>query len=291
MPTTTPAPTTVSNQPATADPAEAGWDRRRLLTVATVCATVVVLLAAGLVYAVVWTVRTATTPAATDTADPVRGPLLVDDATPEQRRDAIAAAPMTAVDVSAATAGAPATTPAPTMVLPSPTAVGAADVPTGYPHTPPGAVAQLAAITTSVVSAMSVQHATAVHRGWAAPGAPVVSEWVMTRNVQAFLAAAGLPTTAGASGALVVAEPVAVQVKGVDGPDWVLGCVLLDVQATLTAHARIGYGHCERLAWDAPGARWVIAPGAQPATAPSTWPGTQAALDAGWVTLALPGQD
>ena len=254
---------------------------------ATACAAVVVLLAAGAVYAVVWTVRTATAP-----ADPVRGPLRVDDAaTPEQRRDAIAAAPMTAVDPSAATGGAPATTPAPTMVLPVPTGVGAADVPTGYPHTPPGAVAQLAAITTSVVSAMSLQHATAVHRGWAAPGAPPAQDWVMTRNVQAFLAAAGLPTTAGAPGALVVADPVAVQVKGVDGPDWVLACVLLDVQATLTAHARIGYGHCERLQWDAPSARWVIAPGAQPATAPSTWPGTQAALDAGWVTLVPAGQD
>ena len=113
----------------------------------------------------------------------------------------------------------------------------------------------------------------------------------MTRNVQAFLAAAGLPTTAGVHGGVVTADPVAAQVKGVDGPDWVLACVLLDVQATLTAHARIGYGHCERLQWDAPSARWVIAPGAQPATAPSTWPGTQAALDAGWVTLAPAGQD
>lgn len=269
------------------DPPEAGWDRRALLTMATACVTVVVLLVAGLAYAVVWTVRTATAPAA-----PVRGPLRVDGAaTPGQRRDAIAAAPMPAVDPSAATGGAPATTPAPTMVLPAGTRVGAADVPTGYPHTTPGAVAQLAAITTSVVSTVSLEHATAVHRGWAAPGAPAASDWVMTRNVQAFLAAAGLPAAAGVTGVVVTAEPVAAQVKGVDGPDWVLGCVLLDVQATVTAHARIGYGHCERLQWDAATARWLIAPGAQPAKAPSTWPGTQAALDAGWVTLALPGQD
>jgi hypothetical protein len=285
MPTTTPPPPPVSNQPAAADPPEAGWDRRRLQALATACAAVVVLLAAGAVYAVVWTVRTAT-------ADPVRGALRVDDAAaPEQRRDAIAAAPMPAVDPSAATGGAPATTPAPTMVLAVPTGVGAADVPTGYPHTPPGAVAQLAAITTSVVSTMTLAHATAVHRGWAAPGAPPAQDWVMTRNVQAFLAAAGLPTTAGVHGGVVTADPVAAQVKGVDGPDWVLGCVLLDVQATLTAHARIGYGHCERLQWDAASARWVIAPGAKPATAPSTWPGTQAALDAGWVTVVFAGQD
>jgi hypothetical protein len=257
--------------------------------VATACATVVVLLAAGLAYAVVWTVRTAT---ATAAPVPVRGPLRISEAaTPGQRRDAIAAAPMPAVDPSSATGGAPATTPAPTMVLPVGTRVGAADVPTGYPHTPPGAVAQLAAITTSVVSTMSLQHATAVYRGWAAPGAPAAPDWVMTRNVQAVLAAAGLPAAAGVPGVVVTAEPVAAQVKGVDGPDWVLGCVLLDVQATVTAHARIGYGHCERLQWDAPSARWLIAPGAQPAKAPSTWPETQAAVDAGWVTLAPAGQD
>ena len=90
---------------------------------------------------------------------------------------------------------------------------------------------------------------------------------------------------------MVTATPVAGQVKGVDGDHWALACVLLDVRATITATARIGYGHCERLQWDAPSARWVIAPGAQPAKAPSTWPGTQAALDAGWVTLVPAGLD
>ena len=42
--------------------------------------------------------------------------------------------------------------------------------------------------------------------------------------------------------AAVVATPVAAQVKGVDGTDWVLACVLLDVKAQISTQARIAYG-------------------------------------------------
>jgi len=81
---------------------------------------------------------------------------------------------------------------------------------------------------------------------------------------------------------LVSATPVAAQIKGSDGPDWVLGCVLLDVHATIVTDARIGYGHCERLQWA--GDRWLIASGASPAAAPSTWPGSDLSIRAGWRT-------
>ena len=69
----------------------------------------------------------------------------------------------------------------------------------------------------------------------------------MTGNVQAFLAASGAPALDAAT--VVTATPVAAQVKGTDGDDWALACVLLDVRATITATARIGYGHCERMQW------------------------------------------
>lgn len=268
----------------TQEPGE-GWDRRRLLGVAAIGAVLVLLLAVGLVYAVVWTLRTTTadTPA-TDT--PLR---LEGVGTASQRRDAIAADPMPAVPPQAATGGTPAADPGPTMSLPAPTTVGPADVPTGYPQSPPGAVAQLASITTSVLSVMSVGHARAVHQGWATPGAPPAQQWVMTANVAAFLTAAGV--TGPDPAVVVTAAPAAAQVKGVDGTDWVLACVLLDVQATVTAQARVGYGHCEQMQWDTATGRWVIGAGEQPARAPSTAPGTQEALDAGWVTIAPAGQD
>ena len=102
--------------------------------------------------------------------------------------------------------------------------------------------------------------------------------------------------------------PVAGQVKGVDGDDWVLACVLVQVTAVITTTARIAYGHCERMQWqglpgqdtagrDAAGqdaaGRWMIAPGTAPAPAPATWPGTDTAAEAGWRTWVTtdPGSD
>ena len=87
----------------------------------------------------------------------------------------------------------------------------------------------------------------------------------------------------------VVATPAAAQVKGTDGTDWVLACVLLDMRATITADAAMGYGYCERMQWSAD--RWMIGPGTPPARAPSTWPGSDLSIKAGWRTWATSGQE
>ena len=234
----------------------------------------------------VWALGSA---AATDTT-PAPGPVHAGGGTTEQRRDAIASAPMPTVAASAATSGTPAPVIGPTITVPAATTVGPAQVPTGFPRTAAGALGQLAAIDTTVLSGMSIAHAGTVHESWALPGAPPAARWVMTGNVQAFLAASGAPALDTVT--VVTATPVAGQVKGTDGDHWALACVLLDVHATITESARIGYGHCERMQWhgsDQDG-RWMIAPGAQPARAPSTWPGSQAAIDAGWATWVQEGQ-
>ena len=258
------------------------WDRRRLLLALAGVSSAAVLLVAGLVYAVVWGIGSATAGASGGDERPGTGPVQVDGDTAEQRRDAIAAAPMASVAASAAMSGTPAPVAGPTITVPAATTVGPGGVPTGFPPTPQGALGQLAAIDTTVLASMSIAHTGAVHQEWALPGAPSVEQWVMTSNVQAFLAASGSPTLDDIS--VVTATPVAGQVKGTDGDDWAVVCVLLDVRATITAFARIGYGHCERMQWhgSGQGGRWMIAPGAQPARAPSTWPGSQAAVDAGW---------
>ena len=62
-----------------------------------------------------------------------------------------------------------------------------------------------------------------------------------------------------------------------------MACVLLDVRATITVEARMGYGYCEQMQWRE--GRWMIAPGASPAPAPSTWPGSEVSVRAGWRTL------
>ncbi len=151
---------------------------------------------------------------------------------------------------------------APIMVVPDSDAVGSVGVATGFPRTPEGAVAQLAAIEVAVVEAMSVPVAHQVHDAWSLPGGTSAGEWSMTRNVQVFLTTLGDQGNAKDDSVLVTATPAAGQVKGTDGPDWVLACVLLDVRAVVATTARIGYGHCERLAWH--DGRWQIAPGTPP---------------------------
>ena len=237
---------------------DSGWGRRQLLATLTGAALLAAALLAGLAFVVIDAV---TDPAP---ATPAQVPLMASPAAAPGWRDQVAAAPMLRVAPAAAREGTPAATPGRAIAVPPATREGPAGVPTGYPRTSAGAVGQLAAIDTTVLTGMSLERTRQVHRGWALPGAPDVGQWVMTENVRAFLAAAG-PAAAPPA---VVAIPAAGQVKGTDGPNWVVACVLLRVDATIARTASIAYGHCERMQWHED--RWQIAPGTQPATAPST---------------------
>lgn len=289
-----------------------GWGRRRLLGALAGVATAGVLLLLGLGYAVYVAVTSDIT-SATDTsatatasatstasasslpvasatsgtsapagsattASTAEGPQAASGAA---RRDAIASAPMLAVRPADSRAAAPAAVAAAAITIPVATTTGPAGVPAGFAHTPHGALGQLAAIETTALAGMSIAAANQVYEAWALPGGVGAGGWEITRDVQAFLTAASGagkdPTTA-----TVVAIPAGAQVKGVDGQDWTLACVLLTVRARITVDAAIGYGYCERMQWQE--RRWMIAPGAPPARAPSTWPGTAVAVQAGWRT-------
>ena len=264
---------------ATLDP----WGRRRLVRTLVTVATAAALLLGGLGYAVYSAVGSTTTrPGAADAA-------AVAQALPpgSVRRDAIAAAPMLAVPPEAGRSGTPSTRQIPTMTLPTVVRVGPAGVATGFPQTPEGAVAQLAAIETTVLQNMSIERAHQVHDGWATPGAGSAESWELTGNVAAFLSS-GAGQYADTIRGAVVATPVAAQIKGVDGDEWVLACVLLDIKARLATQARIAYGHCERMQWTPQeGGRWLLGPGTEPARAPSTWPGTDLAVQAGWKPVTV----
>lgn len=254
------------------------WPRRRLVATLVVAAAAVLALLVGVAFAIGGVL----TPEPKPGAGGGGGSWVLDG------RDQIAAAPMRSVQPEAAHTGAPAVQPPGTIAVPAATADGPADVPSGFPHTPEGAVGQLAAIETRVVEAMSLPVTRQVHRAWALRGAPEVTDWALTRAVQTFLVAAGQEGDTRDDTTMVAAIPAAGLVKGVDGPDWVLACVLLDVRAAITADARIGWGHCERMVWS--GGRWLIGPGSPPAAAPSTLPGSQTAVDAGWLTWTEPVQ-
>ncbi len=264
-----------------------GWGRRRLLATVGGALAAAALVVVGLGYGIYGAV---TSPASGRPAvSPATGVPGVDTtAHGPAHRDAVAAAAMLTVRPEDARRGIPAATPLPTFAVPPATRVGPARVPTGFPHTPEGAVGQLAAIETSVLEAMSIPYAAAVYAEWALPGGVGAPAWELTANVQAFLGSrAGAQDMAGAVAVTVI--PAAGLVKGTDGADWVLACVLLDVRAVAVGRGRIGYGHCERMLWADD--RWLIGPGPAPARAPSTWPGTDLARAAGWRTWTPTGQE
>jgi hypothetical protein len=266
-----------------------GWDRRRLLVVLACVVAAVTLLLVGLGYAVYFALTSATGTAkpvpATAAAPLASGPQV---ARGEAHRDEIASAPMLAVGPADSRASTPAAVAGPTINIPASTRQGPASVPAGFPRTPEGAVAQLAAIETTVLQGMSIAAANQVYEQWALPGGVGIAGWEITQDVQAFLTTAQMGSEKDMASS-VVATPAAAQVKGTDGTDWVLACVLLDMRATITADARMGYGYCERMQWHA--SRWMIAPGTPPARAPSTWPGSDLSIKVGWRTWVASGQE
>lgn len=282
----------------------ASWGRARLLAVLCVAVGLAALLTFGLGHAV-WTLMSGN---AADDGDRGASPHVgviaatgvpaadldglearSEAARGPQYRDVAAAEPMMAVpDEAALSPGnadpAPIPTQAPTsddIEIPVAVQAGPANVLTGFPPTPQGAVGQLAQIEVAVLQAMSVPETARVHAAWALPGGVAAREWALARAVEGFLTSAGMSTTK-PPGATVAATPVGALVKATDGPDWVVACVLLRVSADYLQHSERAYGHCERMQWA--GGRWLVAPGEPPASAPSAWPGTPEATTAGWLT-------
>ena len=258
------------------------WGRSRLLGILAAAVVVAALLLSGLVYAV----YLALTGIGDDAnAIPQVATGETDRSTVAQgasHRDDIAAEPMLTVPASAAFPAEEASQEAPSIKIPAGTgATGPGFVMTGFPHTPEGAIGQLAQIDTAVLQSMSLQTAHEVYNTWALPGGVSADDWWITASVRAFLSSTDMGEVKDPS-ASVTLEPAAALVKGTDGPDWTTVCVLLKVTATYRQEAEIAFAHCERMQWV--GGRWMVAPGAPPAPAPATWPGTALALEAGWRT-------
>jgi hypothetical protein len=273
-------------------PAPVGvWGREKMLVLLGAAALVGLLLLLGLGWALYESVHPASA-----TAKPHPGVKphagIPPGATParprragdpvQARRDELAARPMPAGSPADAQPGVLSTRDPGTILLPASATAGPAGVPTGFPQTPAGALAQLGAIDKAALDSASLHGARAVIGGWAAPGGPSAATWSGIKAIADFLTAAGL-SAAKTPNLALSATPVMGLVKDSDGPDWVLACVDFEVDATLARTARVALADCQRMLWA--GDRWVIGPGKEPAPPPSIWPGTQAAIDAGYQDL------
>lgn len=182
-----------------------------------------------------------------------------------------------------------------TLEIPPPMEVGEVGVATGYPHTPQGALAQMAAIDSTALSSASVKIAQGVITHWAADGGPTPESWSGVKGVATLLGSAGLSADA-QNGITIGVEPKMGFVKGTVGSDFVVPCVDFIITVTLPGaqSQQVAAADCQRMVWqdDTQGGhndgRWVIGPGEEPAEAPSLWPGSQASFDAGYQWLEVP---
>jgi len=178
-----------------------------------------------------------------------------------------------------------------TLQIPAPMDVGEVGVATGFPHTPEGALAQLAAIDSTALSSASVQVAQDVITKWAAPGGPTTESWSGVQAVATLLESAGMSSDAQNS-ITIGAEPKMGFIKGSVGEDFVVPCVDFIITATTSTGEpqQVAAADCQRMVWqaDSTGGRWVIGVGEEPAQAPSLWPGSQASFDGGYEWLAVP---
>src|SRR5262249_42601517 len=97
--------------------------------------------------------------------------------TQQYDEDMLAAKPMPVVDLDASQPKPVSTRNPGVIVMPTATGTGAAGVATGFPHTPEGALAQLAALDQAAMQSGTLPGVRAVIAEWAAPGGPTPQSW------------------------------------------------------------------------------------------------------------------
>lgn len=262
-----------------ADP-DVEWNRTKLQVLLGVAAVVIFAITAGGVWSVASMLSGSSTSAENN-----------QDGAAYSARDQLADQQLGDAPLEAAQPGNLSSGETGTIEIPTPMKVGAVGVATGFPQTPEGALAQLAAIDTTALSSASVRAAQDVITQWAAPGGPTTESWSGVQATAALLESAGMSSDAQNTITISV-EPKMGFIKGTVEDDFVIPCIDFIVTATTTAGQpqQVAAADCQRMVWepDASGGRWVIGQGAEPASPPSLWPGSQTSFDAGYQWLEVP---
>jgi hypothetical protein len=242
---------------------------------------VVSTVLAGLLTGLFTTGGRTRTPVDVDSADPT-GPIAADRGMPAEA--ALARAPMLDLPPGA-TAPQPLTTrtAGPPITLPEPTQVAGSVVPTGFPPTPEGALAQLAALMTAGMAGGDPQTFARVYDSLAEDGAaPAEQTWTSRDLVDLRRGANMAPTGPLKSGMTISWTPTSAMVKGTSSDDsYTVACVLGEFVADYNGRiVNAGWGSC--LPMRRVDDQWRIASGPAAALAPSAWPGSAAAVAAGW---------
>ncbi|UUW92496.1 hypothetical protein [Pimelobacter simplex] len=257
------------------------WTRMRLQVLLGAAVVVVLALVAGGVWSVV-SIFTGSSSPGNAGSEPAQS------AEDQLANEALPTAPLEAAQPGTLSSGETGT-----LEIPAPREVGKVGVATGFPHTPEGALAQLAAIDSTALSSASVRVAQGVITRWAVPGGPTAESWSGVQGLAGLLESAGLSSEAQNTITIGV-EPKMGFIKGTVGDDFVIPCIDFIITATTTTTAAAGQSQqvaaadCQRMVWQ--DGRWLIGAGEEPAPAPSLWPGSQASFDAGYQWLEVPQQ-
>jgi hypothetical protein len=195
----------------------------------------------------------------------------------------LASAPMLRLPEAAALPHALVEAPAePPLALPA-GRVSSGRVPAGFPATPEGAVAQLAALTEVGLAGGDPLHYRRAYEAVALPGAPPAETARLYRDLRRVRAGvSGLPRTGPVPGLEFRWTPTSALIKGsADGSRYLVVCVLGELVTGLNGRSLVtGAGDCQafrRVADD-----WRISPGVPAAPAALAWPGSAEAVRAGY---------
>ncbi len=258
--------------------ASAAWTRSRLYATVGGVSLLVLLLLIGLGYSLVTSFgggddETGAQPSAA--VAPTSGPA---------GQDALAAKPMPSAAADAFQPGTISTRdPGVPIALPAAKGRDRLGVATGFPHTPEGALAQLAAIDRAALESGSLASVRAVITQWAMPGGPTPTSWSGVTAMAELLTAAQLPAT-GSPQLSLTATPAMGLIKGTVTDDYAVVCVDFLVDAQMVKSARAASADCQRMVWT--GGGWKIGPGPEPARPAAIWPGSDASFDYGWKELS-----
>lgn len=257
------------------------WTRQRMLALLIGAAAVVLALVAGLVLTITYALspsRPQGSAQARSTNSTATQPSVVG----QGRRDVLADRTMSREPEDAARPGPVSANVATPILVPVATGAGPVGIPTGFPHTSIGALAQLVEIDRAVLQSASIDRARAVVAAWSSPGGPDASTWSMITGLVDLLGQVSLSGDDSTQLA-VVATPVMGLIKGRIGSDFVIPCIDFELDVTLTQTARSAAADSQRMVWRS--GRWVIGPGAEPVTPPSVWPDTDTAYAVGYRDL------
>jgi hypothetical protein len=245
------------------------WNRRRLQILLAVSALVALALTVGVLWSVITMFRSH--------GDAGGGP-------------SHAATEAAAIKVEEASAddfahGPLSTDVAGSLTVPQAGGLGPAQVATGFPPTPEGALAQLIAIDKRAIESVSLVTAQDVISAWAVEGGPSATSWSGVEAMAIMLDTAGLPAN-GSPELQVELRPTLGFLRDSTG-DGTTPCVdFVMVTSVLDAkQSEVSVADCQHMIWV--GGRWMIGPGPEAEPAPSLWPGTQASYDAGYQWLEV----